>query len=67
MVSQFFGNYLNKNNQITTAQMDQILEYQSSHRAKLGLIAVAEGMLTEKQGMFFLIAIIYTQLHCLMV
>ena len=50
MFSQFFGNYLIKNNQITTAQMDQILEYQSSHRAKLGLIAVAEGMLTEKQA-----------------
>lgn len=50
MFSQFFGHYLVSNNHITSNQFQDLMTYQEDHRAKLGIIAVAEGLLTTKQA-----------------
>lgn len=50
MFSLFFGRYLIEKNRITKSQYDSILEYQRSIRVKLGLIAVAEKVLTQEQA-----------------
>lgn len=50
MFSQFFGHYLVSNNYITSDQFQTLMKYQKDHRAKLGIIAVAEGLLTTKQA-----------------
>lgn len=50
MFSLFFGNYLMEKNRITESEYDSILKYQKTTRVKLGLIAVAEGLLTTKQA-----------------
>ena len=50
MFGQFFGDYLIKNNRLTRAQYDEVMEQQKSTRVKLGLIAVSEKLLDEKQA-----------------
>ncbi len=50
MFGQYFGDYLLKNNQITPDQFADVMDYQDNHRAKLGLIAVSEGLLSIKQA-----------------
>lgn len=50
MFIQFFGNYLLNNNFINQTQLTSILEDQKNSRVKLGLIAVAEKLLTEEQA-----------------
>ncbi len=49
MVEYILGNYLVETNKITKEQLIQVLEKQDSVRVKLGLIAVAEGMMTLAQ------------------
>jgi len=49
MFGLYFGEYLLKKNKISRAQLDEIMKVQSS-RAKLGVIAVAEKLLTPKQA-----------------
>lgn len=50
MFSQFFGGYLVDNGYISEEQFDTLVEYQDLHRAKLGVIAVKENMLTKEQA-----------------
>lgn len=50
MFGQYLGDYLMKNNQITSDQFADIIDYQDNHRAKLGLIAVSEGLLSASQA-----------------
>ena len=50
MVEYILGNYLVETNKITKEQLIQVLEKQDSVRVKLGLIAVAEGMMTLAQA-----------------
>lgn len=50
MFSQFFGNYLIKNNTITLDQFSEVIEHQKTTRVKLGLIAVSEKLLTSNQA-----------------
>ncbi len=50
MVEYILGNYLVETNKITKEQLMQVLEKQDSVRVKLGLIAVAEGMMTLVQA-----------------
>ena len=50
MFGQYFGNYLMEKNKISQSQLEIILEQQKNSRAKLGLIAVAEKLLTTKQA-----------------
>lgn len=50
MFSQYFGEYLMTNNQITYKQFDSCMKYMDTHRVKLGLIAVSEGLLSQKQA-----------------
>ena len=49
MFSQFIGNYLIENKVITLDNFNSIMRYQDEHRVKLGTIAIAEGLLTQKQ------------------
>lgn len=50
MFGQYFGHYLVEKNKISQSQLEVILEQQKNSRAKLGLIAVAEKLLTTKQA-----------------
>ena len=50
MFGQLFGNYLMKEGAIKEAELKDILAEQSKARVKLGVIAVAEKMLTEEQA-----------------
>lgn len=50
MFGQYFGDYLLKNNLISSERLDKVMEYQERNRAKLGLIAVSEGLLTAVQA-----------------
>lgn len=50
MFGQYFGNYLVENNIISRSQFDDLMKKQQSSHAKLGLIAVAEKLLTAKQA-----------------
>lgn len=49
MFGLYFGDYLLEKNKISHAQFEEIIQQQSS-RAKLGVIAVAEKLLTTKQA-----------------
>lgn len=49
MVEYILGNYLVETGKITKAQLEQTLADQDTVRVKLGLIAVAEGMMTLEQ------------------
>ena len=51
MFSQFFGDYLLKNQIITSEQFAACMSYIKANRVKLGLIAAAEGLLTSSQVM----------------
>lgn len=50
MFGQYFGNYLVEKNKISQAQLNIVMEDQHNSSAKLGLIAVAEKLLTTKQA-----------------
>ncbi len=50
MFGQYFGHYLVEKNKISQSQLEVVLEQQKNSRAKLGLIAVAEKLLTTKQA-----------------
>lgn len=50
MFGLYFGDYLLKKNKISHLQLEEVLVQQQSSRAKLGLIAVAENLLTAKQA-----------------
>ena len=50
MFAQYFGNYLVDKNKISRSQFEDILMKQQSSRLKLGLIAVAEKLLTTRQA-----------------
>ena len=50
MFGLYFGDYLLKKNKISHSQLEEVLNCQQSTRAKLGLIAVAENLLTAKQA-----------------
>ena len=50
MFSQLFGKYLIENNIINESQLDDILSKMEQTRAKLGLIAVTEGILTKEKA-----------------
>lgn len=50
MFGQFYGFYLVKNNIISAAQFEEVIEYQKTVRVKLGLIAVAEKLITAEQA-----------------
>lgn len=50
MFGQYFGNYLVEKNKISQSQFDFVMEQQQNSRVKLGLIAVAEKLLTTKQA-----------------
>lgn len=50
MFGQYFGNYLVEKNKISQSQFEEVMAHQHNSRAKLGLIAVAEKLLTTKQA-----------------
>lgn len=50
MFSQLFGKYLVEKNVLSKSMLDEILEKMSSTRAKLGVIAIAQGMISEEQA-----------------
>lgn len=50
MFGLYFGEYLLEKNKISHSQLEDILIQQQTSRAKLGLIAVAEKLLTAKQA-----------------
>ena len=50
MFSQLFGKYLIENDVINKGQFDDILAKMEQTRAKLGLIAVSEGILTKEKA-----------------
>lgn len=50
MFDQIFGNYLVNASRITKDQLKEVLEYESSVRVKLGLIAVTEKLMTTAQA-----------------
>ena len=50
MFSQLFGKYLIENDVINEGQFDDILAKMEQTRAKLGLIAVSEGILTKEKA-----------------
>ena len=49
MVDYILGNYLVDSGKLTEEQLKDTLDKQDSVRVKLGLIAVAEGMMTLEQ------------------
>lgn len=49
MVSNILGNYLVENNVITLEQFKDVIREQRRTRVKLGLIAVAEGLMTQEE------------------
>ena len=50
MFGNYFGHYLVEQNCITAEQLQDVTEAQKSARVKLGILAVASGLLTEKQA-----------------
>ena len=50
MFDQIFGNYLVKAGRITKEQLSDVIESESKVRVKLGLIAVAEKLMTTEQA-----------------
>lgn len=50
MFGLYFGEYLLEKSKISQMQLEEILKQQESSRVKLGLIAVAEKLLTDKQA-----------------
>ena len=50
MISKILGNYLISKGKITSEQLDDVIEEITRVRVKLGLIAVAEGMITQEQA-----------------
>lgn len=50
MFANIFGDYLVKNGKITKEQFVYVMEEQKKTRVKLGLIAVSEKMITDKQA-----------------
>lgn len=50
MFGLYFGNYLVEKNKISQAQFEDVMMQQQKTRVKLGLIAVAEKLLTTKQA-----------------
>ncbi len=50
MFGLYFGNYLVEKNKISQSQFEDVMEQQQKTRVKLGLIAVAEKLLTIKQA-----------------
>jgi len=50
MFGQYFGNYLVGKNKISQSQFEDVMKQQRNARVKLGLIAVAEKLLTTKQA-----------------
>lgn len=50
MFGLYFGDYLLEKDKISHSQLEDIMKRQQSSRAKLGLIAVAEKLLTNKQA-----------------
>ncbi len=50
MFGLYFGDYLLEKNKITQSQLEYVMTRQRTSRAKLGLIAVAEKLLTSKQA-----------------
>ncbi|MBH1940159.1 chemotaxis protein CheX [Mobilitalea sibirica] len=50
MFGQYFGSYLVDKNKISQSQFDEVIKEQQNSRVKLGLIAVAEKLLTTKQA-----------------
>lgn len=50
MFGRYFGDYLLEKNKISNSQLEEVLLQQKTSRAKLGIIAVAEKLLTAKQA-----------------
>ena len=50
MFGLYFGDYLVEKNKISQSLLEDVMMKQHSSRAKLGLIAVAEKLLTSKQA-----------------
>lgn len=50
MINHLFGNYLVKSGRLTGEQLETVMEAQKKVRVKLGLIAVAEKLMTPKQS-----------------
>ena len=50
MINRLFGNYLVEAGKITQAQLEEVIETQKKVRVKLGLIAVAEKLMTPEQA-----------------
>ena len=50
MFGLYFGDYLLERNIISQSQLEEVMKQQQTSRAKLGLIAVAEKLLTTKQA-----------------
>lgn len=50
MFGNYFGHYLVENGDITAEALCDVIEAQKSARVKLGLLAVASGLLTQKQA-----------------
>lgn len=50
MFGLYFGHYLVDKNKISQSQLDNLMQLQQKTRAKLGLIAVSEKLLTSKQA-----------------
>ncbi len=50
MFGLYFGDYLLEKNKISHSQLEDVMKQQHASRAKLGLIAVAEKLLTAKQA-----------------
>ena len=50
MFGQYFGNYLVEKNKISQSEFEDVMKKHQDSRVKLGLIAVAEKLLTTKQA-----------------
>ena len=50
MVANIVGNYLIENQLLTTEQLRDLVREQRKVRVKLGLIAVAEGLMTQEEA-----------------
>ena len=50
MFGLYFGDYLLERNIISQSQLEEVMKQEQTSRAKLGLIAVAEKLLTTKQA-----------------
>ena len=50
MINHLIGNYLVDSGCLTSLQLERVFEIQKKTRARLGLIAVSQKMLTSKQS-----------------